>query len=115
MLPFAAGRARQQAEAVFEMIGGTERMADWADKNPGEFYTKVWPKLIEKIDPRDRGSDTLEERLQRLEAADKAIDVTPRPSYHAPEAPTGAQHRPVAVVVVDDDEVRPVGMGDDDG
>ena len=29
--------------ATFEMIGGASRMATWADQNPTDFYTKVFP------------------------------------------------------------------------
>lgn len=31
---------------VFKMLGGANAMADWAAKNPGEFYTKIWAKTI---------------------------------------------------------------------
>lgn len=31
---------------VFEQIGGVNRMAEWADENPGEFYTKMLGKVI---------------------------------------------------------------------
>lgn len=42
-----AGRyAREAVLVAFEMIGGTERMAAWADANPGEFYTKLFTKTI---------------------------------------------------------------------
>lgn len=42
-----AGRyARESVLTAFEMIGGVDRLADWADKNPGEFFTKMFPKVI---------------------------------------------------------------------
>ena len=42
-----AGRyARESVLVAFEMIGGVDRMADWADKNPGEFYTRLFTKVI---------------------------------------------------------------------
>ena len=44
-----AGRyARECVLTAFEMIGGVDRMADWADKNPDQFFTKLFPKVITK-------------------------------------------------------------------
>lgn len=34
------------AASVFDNIGGEPRMTEWADKNPGEFYTKIYAKTI---------------------------------------------------------------------
>lgn len=31
---------------AFEQIGGPVALAHWADKNPDEFYTKLFPKII---------------------------------------------------------------------
>jgi hypothetical protein len=31
---------------VFEQIGGTRRMAEWAEENPGDFYKSIYTKLI---------------------------------------------------------------------
>lgn len=33
--------------ACFEQMGGLDAMAEWARRNPGEFYTKVYPKVIQ--------------------------------------------------------------------
>lgn len=33
---------------VFKQIGGWRRMAEWADKEPGEFYTKIWARALPK-------------------------------------------------------------------
>lgn len=42
-----AGRySRECVLLAFEMMGGVERMADWADKNPELFYTRLFPKVI---------------------------------------------------------------------
>lgn len=44
-----AGRyARECVLVAFEMIGGVDRLASWADQNPGEFYTKMFSKTITK-------------------------------------------------------------------
>lgn len=56
---------------AFDMIGGVDRLADWADKNPGEFFTKVFPKVITK--PHELSvSDGVESLLERLDAGEHA-------------------------------------------
>ena len=39
---------RLAALAVFEMIGGTRALAEWAQRNPTDFYTKIFTKTISK-------------------------------------------------------------------
>jgi hypothetical protein len=42
-----AGRySRECVLLAFEMIGGVERMASWADRNPELFYTRLFTKVI---------------------------------------------------------------------
>jgi hypothetical protein len=54
--------------SVFEQIGGAARMADWADSNPTDFYTKLFPKLIAKSQQIDvSGSITIDDAISRLE------------------------------------------------
>lgn len=56
---------------AFDMMGGVDRLADWADKNPGEFFTKVFPKVIAK--PVEHNvSEGVESLLDKLDAADRA-------------------------------------------
>ena len=81
VFPSDLGSARRNIEAVAEMIGGTERLADWADKNPGEFFTKVYPKIIERHVKQEVAlTESLEQKLARLEseasAGDRAINIT---------------------------------------
>lgn len=54
---------------AFEMIGGTDRLAAWADKNPGEFFTKVLPKTIAKPHEHtvSEGVEDLLDKLDRVE------------------------------------------------
>lgn len=62
--------------AVFHMIGGVERMAKWANENEGDYYTKIYPKLLEKqIEISDMR--TVEDVIDDLDAEklDGAIDV----------------------------------------
>lgn len=69
-----AGRyARECVLVAFEMIGGVDRLADWADKNPGEFFTKLYPKVITKEHEIAVGAG-VEDLLQRLDAAERAGD-----------------------------------------
>lgn len=42
-----AGRySRAAVIMAFELNGGIEKFAEWADENPSEFYTKMFSKLI---------------------------------------------------------------------
>lgn len=79
MLPHISGRMRAATvDAVFQMMGGVERLADWAQKNPGEFYTKVWAKGMSKpisIEATIDGS--LEDLLTQLDAGEHARVVSP--------------------------------------
>lgn len=74
MLPHLSGRMRTAVvDAVFQMTGGTERLADWADKNYGEFITKVWAKGMSKpisVEVSEDGS--LEDLLAALDGGEHA-------------------------------------------
>jgi len=64
-----AGRyARETVLLAFEMIGGVERMADWADKNPEAFFTKLFPKVITR-EVELQTSEGIEDLLLRLDAS----------------------------------------------
>lgn len=74
-----AGRyARESVLIAFEQIGGVDRMAAWADENPGEFFTKLFPKTITK-EVEHGASQSLEDMIESLDSnpGDDAIDVTP--------------------------------------
>lgn len=79
MLPHISGRLRTATvDAVFVMIGGAERLADWADKNPGEFFTKIWGKGMSKpisIEVQDENS--LEGLLAALDGGEHAKVINP--------------------------------------
>jgi len=54
--------------ACFEQIGGLQRMAAWADTNPTDFYTKLFPKTMSRNTQVDiSGSITIDEAISRLE------------------------------------------------
>lgn len=69
--------------SCFEQIGGLPRMAQWADTNPTDFYTKLFPKMITRAAQVDHsGSVTLDDALNRLEQQDlQIIDVDSTPVY----------------------------------
>lgn len=61
---------------VFEQIGGTNRMAEWADENPGDFYTKLFPKIISA--PKEvnvSGRISIEDAVKMLDA-EAGVDYT---------------------------------------
>lgn len=63
--------AGQMVITAFDMMGGVERLADWADKNPDRFFTAVFPKIIAK--PVEHTvSEGVEHLLEKLDAADRA-------------------------------------------
>lgn len=62
--------------STFEMIGGLPRMANWADENPTDFYTKLFPKMIQRSQHVDHsGTITIDDAITRLEKLDDAIDA----------------------------------------
>ena len=62
--------------SVFEQVGGTERMAAWADANPTDFYTKLFPKMISRSQQIDvSGTLTIDDAISRLENMGSIIDA----------------------------------------
>ena len=55
-----AGRPRRANNAIedaFDLIGGVPRLAIWADKNPGEFYTKLWARTIQSSQQQEHSGE----------------------------------------------------------
>lgn len=70
-----AGRyARECVLLAFEMIGGVERMADWASKNPDLFYTRIYTKVITR-EVEVTASEGIEDLLARLDGREPAGSV----------------------------------------
>ena len=62
--------------STFEMIGGLPRMAHWADENPTDFYTKLFPKMISRSQQVDvSGTLTIDDAISRLERLEDPIDA----------------------------------------
>jgi hypothetical protein len=60
---------------VFELIGGVERFASWADTNPTDYYTKLFPKMISRSQQVDiSGTLTIDDAIQRLEKQGAMIE-----------------------------------------
>jgi hypothetical protein len=66
VIPHAGRYARECVLVAFEMIGGVEAMAAWAEKNPGEFYTKLFGKVVTK-EVEVHASEGVEDLLMRLD------------------------------------------------
>lgn len=66
---------RQAVSTAFEMCGGVERLADWADKNYGEFITKLYPRLIPKEVEATVTAEGVEDLIRRLDAGEHAPRV----------------------------------------
>lgn len=81
MLPHLSARMRTATvDTVFQMIGGPERLADWANKpeNYGDFVTKVWAKGMAKpIAVELTDSESLEGLLAKLDAGENAKVISP--------------------------------------
>ena len=62
--------------SCFEQIGGLPRMASWADDNPTDFYTKLFPKMISRSQQVDvSGTLTIDDAISRLERQGDLIDA----------------------------------------
>jgi hypothetical protein len=65
----AGDYARGAVLTAFEMIGGVDALATWARDNEGEFYTKMFSKVITR--EIDHGvTEGVEDLLARLDAAE---------------------------------------------
>jgi len=68
--------------AVFEQMGGVARMTAWADQNPTDFYTKLFPKLIARSQQVDvSGTLTIDDAISRLERMDEGEYVEVERQY----------------------------------
>jgi hypothetical protein len=70
--------------STFEMMGGLPRMAQWADDNPTDFYTKLFPKMISRSQQVDvSGTLTIDDAISRLERLEEPIEAeyTELPKY----------------------------------
>lgn len=61
----AGKRAKEAALVAFVVNGGEAWLAVWAKKNPGEYFTKIFPKLIDRsVEIKDtRGIEDIIDQL----------------------------------------------------
>lgn len=72
--------------ACFEQMGGLQRMASWADTNPTDFYTKLFPKLVQRSAQVDvSGTVTIDDAISRLENAPMDGQWTDVPALPPPD------------------------------
>ena len=53
---------------TFEQLGGIQRMTEWADENPGEFYKSIFTKIVSS--PRQvevSGKISIEDAVKSLD------------------------------------------------
>lgn len=58
--------ARHAVLAAFEMLGGVPAMVEWAKEHPGEFYTKLFARTIQK-DVEVQSSRSVEDLLGEID------------------------------------------------
>jgi hypothetical protein len=59
--------------SCFEQMGGLPRMVTWADQNPTDYYTKLFPKMISRSQQVDvSGTLTIDDAITRLERMESA-------------------------------------------
>lgn len=62
--------------SCFEQMGGLPRMVTWADGNPTDFYTKLFPKMISRSQQVDvSGTITIDDAISRLENMEEPVDA----------------------------------------
>lgn len=85
VMAHAGKYARHAVLTVFHQMGGTDAMTEWAKKNQTDFYTKLFPKVIDR-EPPQQGDRSVEDLLGELDR--EMIDVTPgreeAPVYEPP-------------------------------
>lgn len=79
LIPHISARRRTQVvDTVFEMLGGEQGLAAWAEKNKTDFYTKIWAKGMAKpISIETTNEDSLEGLLRALDGGEHAKVVSP--------------------------------------
>lgn len=74
-------RTNNAVHDAFDLIGGVPRLAVWADKNPGEFFTKLLPKTMQTHQQQEHsGEIRIISAVPRTAIDGECVDVTPQPS-----------------------------------
>ena len=64
--------ARSAVAIVYDQIGGHDAFAQWAEENKGDFYTKMFTKIIGR-EVEIGASDSVEALLDKLDNGDLAV------------------------------------------
>lgn len=73
-------RSLRAVHDTFDLIGGVPRLALWADKNPSDFYTKIWAKTIPtNVQNEHSGEITIRTAIPRGPLDGEYTDATPEP------------------------------------
>lgn len=79
LLPFMSARRRHEiCDAVFESLGGVERLTHEADKNSEAYweFIKLWSKGLPRAVATEHSvSEGLEDMLERLDRAERARTI----------------------------------------
>lgn len=67
-LQYVGRYANAAVMSAFEMIGGVQRLAMWADANPTDFFTKLLPKSMTRATQVDvSGTLSIDDAISTLE------------------------------------------------
>lgn len=103
----AGKRVRQAIMTVYHMNGGDTWLSEWAKKNPGEFFTKLFAKMASK-EVEHKIDDSVEDLLDRLDGRApqqaRIIDAQVEDAVWAVPDPQPAFAEIVVGDDIDDDE-----------
>lgn len=78
LIPNAGRYSRGAIVVAFEMMGGMENFAQWAQDNEGDFYTKLFTKLVGR-ETEQKADESLEDMLEVLDG-----EIVEEPAEDAP-------------------------------
>lgn len=74
----ASRRSLNAVQDVFDLVGGVPRLAIWADRNPTDFYTKIWNRTIQSNQAVEHsGEIVIRTAIPRSPLDGEFEDVTP--------------------------------------
>lgn len=81
LMPYLSAKRRHQVcDVVFDMLGGVERLHAEADKSSEAYweFMKMWSKGLPRVAHAEvNAGEGFEALLDKLDAAERTIDVTP--------------------------------------
>ncbi len=78
-----ARQAQESIAEVFDLLGGTQALFEWAQRNPSKFYLFLWPRLLPKEVKAEVTTNTSGVVLQAVTVTDarEALNVLERVRY----------------------------------